>query len=382
MAQRLTDTAIEKLATPKARYEIRDAVVPGLLLRVGVKGDKIWEAIVTRGGKRSRVRLGQFPDIKTKDARKAAEAAKLDARRPSRTTEVSTFSDLWDRYTAARSGSLRSWRMIDGAWTHWGKDRLGHVRLADLTAHHGIDLRDHVSREVSDIRGSQVIRYLRPALAWAADERIIDVNPWHGLKAKAVPQARDRTLKPKEWQAVWDASFGEPHPMGQLARALMLTACRLNNVATMRWDEIDGDVWTIPRDKVKATRPDKAKAHFVPLTDKMLDLLATMPKVGPYVFSMDGSKPVQPGSRQKERLAKRAGVKEWTYHDLRRSGATKMAEAGVSRFIIERVLGHSDGSVTATYDRAEYLDEKRDALERLADTINDDSPENVVKLRG
>ena len=42
---------------------------------------------------------------------------------------------------------------------------------------------------------------------------------------------------------------------------------------------------------------------------------------------------------------------------------------GMARFTIERILGHSDQSVTAVYDRARYRDEKRQALEVLAVTV-------------
>lgn len=41
-----------------------------------------------------------------------------------------------------------------------------------------------------------------------------------------------------------------------------------------------------------------------------------------------------------------------------------------NRFIVERVLGHSDSSVTAIFDRATYRDEKREALEVLAATVS------------
>lgn len=380
MPERITDTAIDRMPRPKTRKEIRDTVVRGLLLRLGVQGDRVWEVIVSRGGKRQRVRLGQYPTMKTKEARKAAEAAKEDARSPARGATVRTFADLFKLYKQAKATEMRSWRMIEGAWRNWAEPRLGHVRISDVTIHHGLDLRDHVTAEVSAIRGSQVIRYIRPVLSWAADERIIDANPWHGLKAKAVAQPRDRVLTQKEWLAVWEASFLEPFPMGELARALMLTACRLNSVAGMRWDEIQDTTWTIPRDRVKATKKERAGPHVVPLTPAMMDLLASMPRLGPCVFSMDGKKPIRPGSRQKERLAKRAEVKAWTYHDLRRSGATFMAQQGVPRFTIERVLGHTDATVTATYDKSLHLPEKREALEILAATLPDQTPDNIVRI--
>jgi integrase len=58
-----------------------------------------------------------------------------------------------------------------------------------------------------------------------------------------------------------------------------------------------------------------------------------------------------------------------------------MSEAGIPRFTVARVLGHTDGSVTAIYDRNAYRAEKREALERLAQSVQP-RPENVVALHG
>ena len=137
----------------------------------------------------------------------------------------------------------------------------------------------------------------------------------------------------------------------------------------MRWDEIEGDVWIIPREKFKATRPEKAKSHEVPLSDALSDILSQRPQLGPYVFGVTGQRPLTYGSRQKNRLGDAGNVQDWRLHDIRRTAATRMAERKISRFIIERVLGHSDSGVTATYDRASYRDEKREALAVLAETV-------------
>jgi integrase len=59
---------------------------------------------------------------------------------------------------------------------------------------------------------------------------------------------------------------------------------------------------------------------------------------------------------------------EFRAHDLHRTAATRMAEAGVPRDHIAKVLNHVEGGPAATrvYDRYAYDAEKRDALERWA----------------
>jgi integrase len=71
----------------------------------------------------------------------------------------------------------------------------------------------------------------------------------------------------------------EPYPLGPIVRALMLSAQRLSNVALMRWDEIHDDIWTIPKEKFKATRPGKAKPHEVPLSKALADLISEQPQI-------------------------------------------------------------------------------------------------------
>ena len=67
--------------------------------------------------------------------------------------------------------------------------------------------------------------------------------------------------------------------------------------------------------------------------------------------------------------AKVEPIPNWTLHDLRRTAKTLMVRAGVRPDISERVLGHVIAGVEGTYDRHSYADEKRDALEKLAATI-------------
>jgi integrase len=210
-------------------------------------------------------------------------------------------------------------------------------------------------------------------LAWAADEQLIEGNPWANLKVGTTPQPRDRVLTDKEWLALWKAAGSEPYPFGPFVRALMLSAQRLSNVAQMRWDEIHGDVWVIPREKFKATKRARAVAHEVPLSGALARLIAEQPRRGPFVFTSVGDKPIAPGTKIKVKLQQASQTEGWRLHDIRRTAATLITtgnEVGkANRFIVERVLGHTETSVTAVYDRSTYRDEKRQALEVLAATL-------------
>ena len=71
----------------------------------------------------------------------------------------------------------------------------------------------------------------------------------------------------------------------------------------------------------------------------------------------------------------------WTLHDLRRTARSLMSSTRVRSDHAERVLGHTIPGVAGVYDRYEYVDEKRDALVKLAakvDLIIEPRAENVV----
>ena len=87
--------------------------------------------------------------------------------------------------------------------------------------------------------------------------------------------------------------------------------------------------------------------------------------------------------KQAKNGAKVEPIPNWTLHDLRRTAKTLMARAGVRPDISERVLGHVIAGVEGTYDRHSYADEKRDALEKLAEMIErilNPLPANVTVL--
>jgi integrase len=80
-------------------------------------------------------------------------------------------------------------------------------------------------------------------------------------------------------------------------------------------------------------------------------------------------------------------VPEWRPHDLRRTAATTMAELGIAQEVTEKVLNHSGGKISgvgAVYNRFEYLDDRKaalDALGRFIEKLIGRDTDNVVPLR-
>lgn len=121
---------------------------------------------------------------------------------------------------------------------------------------------------------------------------------------------------------------------------------------------------------------------MIPLSAAAQDVLASVPKIGKsdLVFTTDGKHPLGGFSKFKRAFdakvlaelreqSPEAELPRWTLHDLRRTARSLMSRAGVPSDHAERCLGHVLPGVRGTYDRHEYLNEKRHAFEALATLI-------------
>lgn len=84
------------------------------------------------------------------------------------------------------------------------------------------------------------------------------------------------------------------------------------------------------------------------------------------MFTVDGERGIGAWSYAKRRLDAACGVKGWVIHDLRRTLATGLQKLGIPVPVTETVLGHTSGSrggIVGVYQKHNYADEKRAALE-------------------
>jgi integrase len=173
-----------------------------------------------------------------------------------------------------------------------------------------------------------------------------------------------------------------------MTRLLIVTGQRRDEVARMRWEEVDFErrLWTLPRERVKADRP-----HEVPLSSIALDVLKAVPRIAgsPYILTTNGAAPSSGFAKNKRKLdgLLPADMTPWRLHDLRRTAASGMARLGINLPVIEKVLNHASGSfagVVGIYQRHSFADEKRAALEAWGRHVNalvSGKPAKVVRLR-
>jgi integrase len=181
---------------------------------------------------------------------------------------------------------------------------------------------------------------------------------------------------------VWRAAEASDDIYGAFVRIALLCGQRRAKVATMRWDDFDGDVWRIRREPREKGAPAALR-----LPPAAMAIIKQRPHVhgSPYVFTGSHNDAIGGFSARHRAFKARAGVEGFSVHDLRRCSRSLLSRAGVQPHVAERVLGHVVGGVEAVYDQHGYDSEKADALRKLAaliERIVDSEPgKNVVPLR-
>ena len=405
MRERLSEETIKRLPIPDtgsrityfAGATIQGAKAPrGFGVRVTAGGARAFILNYRLRGREHRFTIGAWPDW---SALKAAREARnlrqrvdrgenpLDDRAPA--PEIKTVSKVLDdfvaRYVRNKERPLRSADHIESAFDRLVKPRIGKLGVYEVRRSHIADMLDRIEDEAGPVMADRTRAYLRKALAWYAerDDQFNLTAAFVRVKPRANPKdrARTRVLSDEEIRAIWPA-LGEAATFGALIKTLLLTAQRRDEVAHMSRKEIGEDrIWTIPPERYKTKRP-----NFVPLSKAALAVIEAQPKIDgcDYVFPSRAETPFTGFGKSKAKLDKAvlAAMKKqakegtriepipnWTLHDLRRTAKTLMVRAGVRPDISERVLGHVIAGVEGTYDRHSYADEKRDALEKLAEMV-------------
>ena len=151
-------------------------------------------------------------------------------------------------------------------------------------------------------------------------------------------------------------------------RLLMLTGCRLGEIVTLRWEDVDLEAGEL------GLRDAKTGARQVALSPAAVRVLSTIPRVADNSWVIAGRKP---GTRLGNLNASwlvvraRAGLKDVRLHDLRHSFASRALALGESLTMIGKLLGHRKVQTTARYAHLAQDSVKASAA-RVAESLRAD----------
>jgi integrase len=403
----LNEATIKGLPIPERGNKIH--YFPGALLqgvpaprgfgvRVTSYGGKAFVLNYRLRGREYRFTIGQYPDWsalravrEARDLRQRVDRGENpleDRAPPPAPAAIKTVAEVLDdfvkRYLNAATGPLRTAESVESVLRRLVKPAIGEVGIYELRRSQIVEMLDKIEDENGPVQADRTLAYIRKAFNWYAtrnDDFTPPIIPGMA-RVRAAERARERVLSDDEIRLIWPQLTGT---FGTLVKVLLLTGQRRAEVAHMHRSEIDKDgVWVIPAARYKTKRP-----HVLPLPAAVLAVLADQPAglIFPSSVGTAFTGYAKPKIQLDKAVATANGgepLPNWTLHDLRRTAKTLMARAGVRPDISERVLGHVIGGVEGTYDRHSYLDEKRDALEKLAASVErilNPAPANVVNIR-
>jgi integrase len=248
--------------------------------------------------------------------------------------------------------------------------QVGHIKRGDI-----VRLLDQIEEERGAAMADGVLALLGRIFSWHAARTDTFHSPIvRGMtRTKPRERARARILNDDELRAVWKAATKEEGAFPSMIRFLLLTAARRNEAAKMEFAELEGNGESHAGDWVLPASRNKTKQDLVrPLSKAAQAILAELPRIADcqFLFTNDGRRPIGGFSKFKRTFDQQCGVSDWTLHDLRRTARSLMSRAGVPTDHAERVLGHVIGGVRGIYDRYEFYNEKKAALEALAGQID------------
>jgi len=267
----ITQLFLDRITPPKVgRVEYFDTHQPGLCLRVSASAAKSWAVMYRVKGSAAKVRetLGTLAEIpKVDEARRRALASLERARagiNPVQERRVTaeraasnTVEVAVERYLARCERDLRpktvaGYRQLfnHDVMPRWGKRPLSEITKGDVLEL----LNDKAARrerrrkgrtEGAVVQANRLLTRLRAFFGWCVANDLAAADPTTGIHKPAKETPRDRVLTDDELRAFWHATDTlladrkDAVHFGSLFRLLLLTAQRENEVAGMRWAEVD-----------------------------------------------------------------------------------------------------------------------------------------------
>jgi integrase len=398
---RLSDAKVRSAKPAAQPYKLYDG--GGLFLLVHPNGSRYWRFKYRFGDKEKLFAIGVYPDVTLSEARAKA----LDARRMvsegadpvierrrhranSATSAAETFQAMAEEWMASRTD----------VWSPSYREAVQSALAANLYAQLGqLPIR---SISVPVLREALLLMERRGALV-----ALRKVRMWASMVfryAIATGRAENDPAAPlrgtfKAHKGGHFAALTKPSELGQLLARIrdydgsIITRCgllllaytftRTTELRASEWTEfgLDGASWTIPAERMKMD-----VSHYVPLSRQALQILVEIRALtgsSRWVFPNERNSQKPMSENTMLYALYRLGYHgRATVHGFRASASTILNEVlGFDKDVVERQLAHKEpNKVRAAYNRAEYLAERREMMQRWADYMDDIASRSALSI--
>jgi integrase len=390
--EKLTARIVKSARSTGLVNEIWDTEVPRFGLKVMKSGAKKWMVMYRRNGEFVRGTFGEYPDMSLNEARELAPkiqeetsndveywaVTRVNERAAHRQIVLKsrgqwTFEEAVQDYMRFKTPNLRRGREIDCFIERELIPLWGQRLLSEITAYDVLDLTDTFLEAGLPIAANKRLEHVRRIFDWLIRRSIygIDRSPTDRMSAPARRSLRTRVLLESEIKSLWEAAEGFGYPFGTHVQLLAMLGLRVSELTHATWQEFkltDGS-WTIPAERTKS-----GATRHIRLPRQAITLFKCIPhfgrRSGHFLFTtLEGRRPIAAIAKFKIRLDKQCGVRDWTYHDLRRTMRTNLSRLKVPGIVADLALGHSRPEMHRVYDQYGYENERAEALQMWANEL-------------
>lgn len=374
----------------------------GLTFTLSSNGTASWTLRYRFAGRPRELTLGRYPDVSLKEARQRASAkrakiaAGVDVAADKRRTRIAlasvrTLRELADDYMAKVAPGLSDTTRKETR-RYLDKDilpRAGHLKITEVTPAEVVYVIEQVAKRSASV-ARRAFEILSVIFAHGVAKHVATQNPCASLKPAAIigvtrPKRPRIKLAPDELRAAL-AALPRLGVENALAVKILLATCvRKGELIRAHKTHLDLErgLWTIPEEHIKsrnsrsAKRDEAARDFVIPLPPTVVrwfEELLALAVESKYVLPARGGRhgredrPINTYTINAALDRLDIDARRFTPHDLRSTARSYLTsrDVGVDIIVAERCLNHSLGGLVAVYDQHDYLEERREALERWA----------------
>ncbi len=378
----------------------------------------IWRFRYRFAGKQRVMNIGSYTALSLADARQTAKNLRAqvtlghDVSGEKQTTKKAAVALIENEKNAITVGQLADEyfeKNILGRWKHPNivrsrierdiKPNIGRLAVQDVKPMHIDAMLQSVVKRGAPTTANDVLRWARRMFDYAVKRHMVEYNPASAFTlgdAGGKEEARDRWLNRDELIRLFEAmritgGFGIENYLA--VKLLLLLGVRKQELTAAKVAEFDlkKAVWKLPAERTKTS-----VAINIPLSAPAIECLRKAIELGcssEYLF---------PARKRQERMLPHihentlnvaiskvrphlGDMERFAIHDFRRTCRTHLSALGVIPHIAERCLNHKVMGVEGIYDRHDYIDERREALNKWAaflESCETGKDWNVIPLRG
>ena len=280
----------------------------------------------------------------TDDFREVLERRK----RPGKPQKLVDVQDAKEKFVRSRQGlseaTIDKYEMVTRLFSEFVGGQLQSVDPEDVSAF-------LESRDLSLTSKHVYRRHLSVFFNWCADRDWIEDNPADAVSLQRKPDKKPKAFTQEEVEKLAEEATGE---LSSIIIVAAYTGLRLSKVTGLTWEDVD-----LERKEVSVSRTKSGKDRTVPLPERAVEEFQEMSGDGE-VFSLRRFQASQDFLEVRREVFPKK--KDHSFHSLRHSYCTWLAEASVPIHTIKRLAGHQSIETTMRYIHGlrggqEYVDD-------------------------